>query len=316
MLVSLGAALSLTIGPVARAQDASPGDTPAATPSTFCAVLSADEVSAALKVTVTIQDSSDTNCTYADYTTSFLGLDVRVETGDFATVAPLMMSDGTDTKVGGRDARIAKDGSLMYVDAEQGMLALQLIGTPAAGVDASAALQALGATALSRLGSVPLPTPEPQRPTPSFIGDADLVARFPKTIAGAPLTVQSFSGKDLASIGMNDESLSAITTGLAAVGKTLDDMSLAFGFTTGGEGISAIRIKGVDAATIESQLLPLLLSNITNPVQEPASVAGKNVTKVTDSATYTITYLYTHDDVIWDVQATDPDLTEIFQNLP
>ena len=111
----------------------------------------------------------------------------------------------------------------------------------------------------------------------------------------------------------------AITAGLAAIGKTLSDMSIAFASAGNGEEISAIRVKDVDAASIEPQLLPLLLSNMSNPVQTPGTVAGKNVIKVTDgpdSPEATAIYLYAHDDTIWDVQATEPDLTEIFTNLP
>jgi len=321
MLVTLGTALSLSVSPVAHAQSPTPGDTPTPTPSPFCAVLTPAEVKAALKIDATIQDSSDTDCTYADYVTAFVGVDVRVETEDYATIAPLIITDGKDIQVAGRNARIETDGALLYVDTDQGVLALQLVGSAPTGVDAATAMESLGATAVGRLASIPLPTPVPQitpGPAPSFIGDADLVALFPKTIAGKPLQIESRNSDEvLASIDTTDESqaqtLQTLTTALGSQGKSMADLSVATAFSASG-GIEALRVKGADMSQLGPVLLPIFLGSMSEPVQSSAQIGGKTVTVITSGENSI--YAYPKNDVLWLVFATDPDLTEIFTNLP
>jgi len=160
------------------------------------------------------------------------------------------------------------------------------------------------------------PTPTPFA-APSFVGDAQLVALFPATIAGEALQTQSINGNELASVA-NAEAIAQLTAGLTLIGKTLDDLSLGFGSYSNG-AINAVRIKGVDAATVAPQLLPLILNDMAEPVQTAATEAGKSVIRVTDgpdSPEANARYIYLHDDIIWDVEAPEPDLTEIFQNLP
>ena len=102
------------------------------------------------------------------------------------------------------------------------------------------------------------------------------------------------------------------------MGKTLDDMTLGFSSYAGGN-LSAIRVRGVEASGIEQQLMPLVLDGAADPQQTPMQVAGKDVIKVTngpDGVDVSAIYFYTHDDVLWIITASDPELTEILQALP
>ena len=105
-VASLSSALLLAVAPVSQAQDASGEPSPAASPSAFCSILTAQEVTeaAGIEVTISAADSSGTNCTYqADFASgSFFLLDVRVDEGtiqDFKDFFP----DVTDVTVAGTD---------------------------------------------------------------------------------------------------------------------------------------------------------------------------------------------------------------------
>jgi hypothetical protein len=122
------------------------------------------------------------------------------------------------------------------------------------------------------------------------------------------------------------------------MGKSINDLSLAFGsFPTEDSfgDITAVRLKGADISSVTNDLLPLLLTDVLDPVQTPIVIAGKNVTIVTDGplessppslapgATvdpYTVTpdryYVYPKGEVLWFVSADEPALTEVFQKLP
>jgi hypothetical protein len=102
---------------------------------------------------------------------------------------------------------------------------------------------------------------------------------------------------------------------LASQGKTLDDVSVGFGFSFDPPyGISAIRVRGGEIAPFVADLLPLLTSSTEVPQQTEGQVAGKNVTILTSGES--TAYAYPKNDVLWVVNAQEPLLTEIFQKLP
>ena len=284
-------------------------------------MLTPEEVSTALGIDVTVSDSTDLDCTYqADFNSgAFLLVNVRHEDGTLADLREFF-SDYEDVTVGGQEAIIAPDASLLYVDTGDGMFTVQLVGTPADGIDAAAAVTSLAELALPRLADVPLPTPEPEPsdfPMPSFTGDPDLAALFPTTIGGEELTTQTLSGTELAATG-DPEQMQPVVDALAGLGKTLDDVSLGFAFG-GTASIQAIKIDGVDANAILTDFLPLLLTDVSDPVQAPATLSGKSVIKVTDGPDEEgadTRWIYAHDDVIWQVVADEPDLSEAFAALP
>lgn len=323
VMAATSVALSLAVGPVARAQDASP----APTPSPFCAVLTLAEVKAALGVDVTIASSSDTGCTYADPVTTSTTVDVSVVAGDYATVAPAMISDGTDVQVGGRHARVSTDGAQLYVDTAAGILGLLLTGpggNAPTGIDAAAVIQSLGGLVVPRLASIPLPAQPTPTPAPSYVGDPDLVALFPTQVGGQPVQVESRdSAEMLASVDPTDEATQAVLqtlqTALATQGRSLADLSIAMSFLS---GIYALRVKDADVSSLVGSMLPVFTSSMlrmNDPQQQMAQVAGKTVIVITegpDSPGAQKLYAYPMDDVLWLVSVTDPALTEIFQKLP
>lgn len=320
--VSLTSALLLAVVPVAHAQDASPE----ATPSPFCAVLTPQEIQDAVGIEVAISapDSSDTNCTYqADFSSgAFFLLDVRVDDGtldDYKSFFP----DMTDVTVGDRDAALSSDNTLLFIGIDEGLLTLQIVGTPGEGIDQAEAIQSLGATALGHLAGIPIPTPEPEPTDFSFVGDPELEALFPTTLGGEDLEIQSISGQELVAMNDDPETLAPLTDALAGLGKSLDDVSVGFGFSANGS-LTGIRIAGVDATSVIDDILPLVLTDLENPIQEQVEIGGKQVIKVTEDTggespdPYALgaQYVYASGEVIWLVAADEPYLSEALGALP
>ena len=217
--------------------------------------------------------------------------------------------------VAGQPAYATPDGTVLYVQTSDGVVSFGALGFPGTAAETTATLVALASTAIPRLPSIPIPSAGPLAslvPSPSAAADADpeLAAMFPPTIGGQPLQVQTYTARELASSGMKQATLKAIKSGLASVGKTLDDMT--FGYSSYANGdLSAVRVHGVDAASIEPQVLRLLLSGFKHPKQTPTKLHGKKVIKVTEgkgSAAGEPTYFYAHGDVLWEVKAPEPDL--------
>jgi hypothetical protein len=320
-VASLSSALLLAIAPVSQAQDPSGEPSPAATPSAFCAVLTADEVTEAVGVDVAISapDSSGINCTYqADFATgSFFLLDVRVDEGtlqDFKDFFP----DVTDVTVGGAEAVLSEDATLLFIGLDSGILTLQVVGSVGEGVDQAAAIQALGALALPRVAAIPLPTPEPEPtdfPMPSFAGDPELVAMFPD-LGGEPLDIQSFSGPEIQMMA-DPEIMVTVEETLSGAGRTIEDLSLAFGFNEGG-ALTAIRVRGADASALLDAFLPLFNDTVEDPVMTPTDIAGRSVIEVTDAANEDAPaqYILASGEVMWQVTAEEPALSEVIGALP
>ena len=92
---------------------------------------------------------------------------------------------------------------------------------------------------------------------PSFDtnGDPELAARFPDTVGGAPLQVQSFRGDVFMAGGGSDPSFTAF---LDSVGAELDDVSVAFGGVMTAENpvsVGAFRILGASEDDLEREFI-------------------------------------------------------------
>jgi hypothetical protein len=342
-------ALMLAVSSAGLAQDATDGpnatDGPAATPSPFCSVLTADEASSALGVPLTVGTSSETDCSYdADFTTSGVSLNARREDGPITDDDPKSyFPDGVDLQVAGHQAYYVADGTntILFVDegSNDQLFVLQLFGTTPDSIDVQAALTSLAEAGLPRLAGIPLPAEPSIAPEASYLGDAELEALIPTEIQGVPVDIESMSGADiLAQADPSDTStqdlLQQLQDALAAKGKTMDDLSIAFAsFATEDAfgGITAVRLKGADIAQLTDDLLPLLLNDVLDPQQTPTTIAGKPVIIVTDgplespspSASvdpYAVggdrAYMYPKGEVLWFVSADEPALTEVFQKLP
>ncbi len=335
--------LSLLVPSVALAQDET--DDPNATPSPFCAVLTADEASTALGVTLTVGSGSQTDCSYdSDFETSDVSLSVYRDDGpitsdQFQSYYP----DGITTTVAGHDAYYDAESAVLFVDegVNDQLFVLQVFGSMPDGVDVQTALTTLAESGLPRLAAIPLP-PEPTiEPEPSYLGDAELEALMPTEIGGTEVDITSMSSQDLISGFDPDDpdaqaALQSLKDALASMGTSVDALSTVDGtFATEDSFgyIQAIRLAGQDISSLTDDLLPLVLTDLLDPRSTPAVIAGKAVTLITDGPAespgadpsaspdpYAVppssVYAYAHGDVLWLVSADEPALTEVFQKLP
>lgn len=336
--------LGATLATAALAVPVAAQDTTDSPPPASCEVLTADEVSGAFEETMTLENGAGTDCQFdADYAAGrFLSLFSAITTGStIDELLSFMCGFGPSAAPGESVAPCSIDvtvgdargvylpegfGTMLYVESGGSLLSLQLVGDPAEGVDKQAALVALAGIALPRLAAMPLPTQEPLpsfAPEPSLLGDAALEALFPADIGGIPIDVTSMSGQDLLAQATADVP-QELTDALAAQGKTLADVSVAFGtaFDTADSSfasITAIQVHGADIAPIAQAFMPIMNDGQPPAAQTPGEVAGKAVTVVkpeTDTSDENLIYAYIHDDVLWLVSAVEPDLTEVFLKLP
>lgn len=345
----LGACLisGASAGAVA-AQDETASPAPSESPGVpqTCDVLTPDEVSSAMSLTLSVTSGGTFTCEFDSDEASgtFVLLLTDVVTGsDLDTARSFSCGGGmfdespapteepgcaVDVNVGQAAGLYLPDSTTLYVDIGNGNLfSLQVAGDPVAGVDLQNALTGLAAIALPRVATMPMPTDVPfasDGPVPSFTSDADLEALFPTQIGGQQVAVESASGQDIADGGgVPDEFLTA----LSEVGKSIADVSIGIGYSADGSAdysITAFKVKGTDMAALKSRLLPVIYQNSVDEgsspapaaslVEVPQTVGGKDVTAITiDGSTQ---YLYPKGDVLWVVAAEEPLLTEILQKLP
>ncbi len=171
----------------------------------------------------------------------------------------------------------------------------------------------------------------PSAPTPlpsfQFTPDPALAAEFPGTIQGAPVAVVTYHAKDvLATLAGDERSAAAFDAFLAAVGHPMDDVTLGTGAANIGEsfaGIGALRVAGVDQATLLKAASDFALASQSNPANwanTPATVGGKSVVVLTntaaeDPATYPPIYLYGHGDTVFTMVSNDV-ADAVFAALP
>ena len=158
VMAALSMAGSLLVAPPAAAQDQSP----AASAGAFCALLTSEEIDAALSSGPVTADGGDSDCTYETQT---LELDTSVESGALSDLGG-SLAGYQDVTVAGQPGALYSDGSELYVAAQAGLLVLDLYGDLPQGSAPGAALESLAAAALGRIGTITIPTPEPP-PTPS-----------------------------------------------------------------------------------------------------------------------------------------------------
>ena len=170
----------------------------------------------------------------------------------------------------------------------------------------------------------PTATPEPSSATPtfavpsfSFTPDTNLEALFPKTIDGKPVKVTSLHATDIAPlVEATPAQKKAFQTFLAAVGATIDDVTIAEGSVKLSgltRGITAVRIRGADPnALIQASLVyeVAIKSVPADWATGSATVGGKTVFTLTDTAdpTVAVQYGYPYGEVIFGVSQTDPQM--------
>lgn len=337
LLPALALATAVGTTPVAAQEESTAPATSGAPAS--CAILTADEVSAALGETLTLVDGEGADCQFdADYEAMrFLSLFLSVAedtTTDqvvgflcpAASPEPDASSEpcGVEVPVGDTMGAYIPEGfgTMLYVDAGSGdLLTLQLVGDPVEGVDRLAALQALGVLALPRMATLPEPDETTDPAEPSSVPDNELEALFPTDIGGTPLTVDSMQGADVFS---DADVPQVMLDALAAQGKTLDDVSIATGYAFDAQAMSmvvitALRVRGADVTTMADDFVSVINDEEAPAEQTTATIGGKEVTVVRPTAESTddeLQYVYPKDDVLWVVGAVEPALSEVFSKLP
>ncbi len=337
--------LMLAVSSVGHAQDDTEG--PAPPPSPFCAVLTLDEVAAALAVPLQQGTSSETDCSYdadpdapnADPGFADISLNARREDGPLDDEYPRSIyPEGKDLDVDGHAAYYSADETILFVDegANDQLFVLQLFGTAPDGVDVQTALTDLAHTGLPRLAAIPMPVEPTEVPEPSYFGDAELAALIPTEIGGIEVDTQTYSSADILAQEdpTNTEAIDALRAAVGTQGKTVDDVSMADATFATEElfvSITGVRVKGADMAAMADQLMPLFLTDVLDPQQTPSTVAGKNVIIYSDGPLESGSpdpsadpdffdvgraYVYPKGEVLWIVAAEEPALTEVFQKLP
>ena len=155
---------------------------------------------------------------------------------------------------------------------------------------------------------------------PSFDlnGDPELAGRFPDTIGGQPLQIQSFRGDTFMAMGGSDPSFEAF---LDSVGAELEDVSVAFGgAATGSSALSvgAFRVLGASEDQLEREFIAASedAGDVSDLTQ--TSIGGKDVWSAADPSggTGMSVFLYTKDDTVYFLTGTEEQVTEILAALP
>ena len=178
------------------------------------------------------------------------------------------------------------------------------------------------------------PTPEPSSEAPEasasadasigafpsfdLNGDPELAARFPDTVGGQPLQVQSMRGDTFMSVGGSDPAFEEF---LDSVDAELSDVSVAFGGAASGDSIlsvGAFRILGASEDDLEREFIAASedAGDITG--LEQANIGGKDVWTAVDPSgeTGASVYLYTKDDTLYFLTGTEAEVAEILEALP
>jgi hypothetical protein len=300
-------------------------ETLTADPGAFCSLFTDQEASAAFGIDLTLTGISTKSCTWSP-------------PGDFGSAASLvpMIFPGTldenrtyyadfpggiaDITVGGQPGLLRTSDTpwksgIIFTEALGEVLQIDWedFTGKAPDADVSAALKGLMEAALPRMASVVFTEPTAV-PMPSFRSDPDLAARFPATVGGQPLTPQTAYLADL----MTDPATQSpeLVAALTAMGKTVDDVTFGQASIPGDSGgeISAFRVIGADANAFLDQAVALSAAGTDGAQMGTAQVAGRDVRTITD-ASGEVTYVLPTGDVVWEVVAQEPALSEIIGAL-
>lgn len=175
----------------------------------------------------------------------------------------------------------------------------------------------------------PAATPEPSEaglPTGSGIaipsldmnGDPDLAGRFPDSVGGQPLTIQSLDGETFAQMGGGDPTMAAF---LESIGAELSDVSVAFGGVMSGEtpiSVGAFRVQGASEDDLEREFINASQEAGDVGDLEEATVGGKDVRTASDPSGQTDTqvFIYTKDDTLYFMTGPEAEIAEILEALP
>jgi hypothetical protein len=267
----------------------------------FCALFTPEEVEAVLGAPVTARPET-VGCQWSTADGGLMMASAGWYDNSIADHQQLFPA-GTDHTIGGRTAWFSPGMFLQELLIELDPSVLRLVITGFDG-DVEAALLELGELAVARAGTLVAPGPDPT--VPSMSADPELEALFPDSIGGAPLEVISVAG---AHVFSDPEDQAAVVEFLGTLGKTLDDVSVAFAALPNG-AIQAVRVAGADSTAFMEPLVQAIQGAEVETV--PAQVAGKDVIHVPAIPGY----VYPSGDVVWVIQSEEPVLSEVLAALP
>jgi hypothetical protein len=302
-------------------------------PASACDLLTAEEVSAALGEEMTAE-AMPLACSYHGDTGggSLTGLTMGVSRGTDAVagIEQIRALGWPETTVGGLPALHAPteevssglSRSMVAVIPDDSSVLVLSADAPAE-VDVAAAVLALAALAVPRLGSIPLPSAAPVSPAPSPAASAaartGLAALFPAEVGGSPTNIdREFSGQEFLAQIVNHEPMEdRVTKALRRRDRSVRDLSFVLGSTSSGSVVAAFQVKGGAIRPFVNVLLESLAMERTGQDVPATSVAGKEVFEVLGG--FLIGgqgVAYPKDDVLWIVFSFGDEQTEIFSKLP
>ena len=155
---------------------------------------------------------------------------------------------------------------------------------------------------------------------PSFNldGDPELAGRFPDTVGGQPLMVQSLDGQTFAANAGGDPTFDAF---LDSVGAELTDVSVAFGGVMSGDSpltVGAFRVQGASEDELEREFIAASEEAGDVTGLEESSIGGKDVWTAVDPSgeTDTQAFIYTKDDTLYFFTGPEDQVAEILEALP
>lgn len=156
-------------------------------------------------------------------------------------------------------------------------------------------------------------------PLPSFDlnGDPELAGRFPDTVAGEPLQVQSLAGDAFAAIGADP----VFDDFLTAIGADATDVSVAFGGAHIGRGTltaGAFRVRGASEDELAREFIAASEEAGDVPELAEQTIGGKSVWTATDETgdPASQVYVYARDDTLYFLTGELEYVTEILEALP
>lgn len=173
----------------------------------------------------------------------------------------------------------------------------------------------------------PVATPEPTDdgtsgspgafPSFELDGDPELASRFPTTVAGEPLLLQSLGGDAFAAAGPDP----VFDDFLSAIGAEATDVSVAFGGAQIGEETltaGAFRVRGASEDDLEREFIAASEEAGEVPELAEETVGGKDVwTAIEESGETDVqVFVYTSGDTLYFLTGSVEHAAEILEALP
>ena len=145
----------------------------------------------------------------------------------------------------------------------------------------------------------------------------ELESLLPSTYNTVALARQSTTGDQALADDPSSDSIRAFLTG---AGRSPQDLLFAQAYDETGQldlVVFAFRVPGVAADKLADALVQSALANNPNLTTATATVGGHSVTTASDPDLGTGSYMYVHDDVVFDVETQDEEIAaQVLAGLP